>query len=306
MGFRRGVLAALLLLPAVSAVASQDFRLRIDDFTTIDAWSAHPADGVALALAADAGALRMDFDIPGGGWAIARRELKLPLPDDYVFSFRIRGDARPNHLEFKLVDASGENVWWHVKRDLVFTADWQTVRIKKRQLGFAWGPQGGGEIQQVAAIEFAITAGQGGAGSVWIDDLALETILPGRGPAPPTVASASSGEAPARVLDGDPATAWTPAPADSAAWLRVDLGRIAEFSGLALDWLPDQAPADYQLEASLDGERWDSLAASRARQGRRDLLFAPEAEARYLRLRAAGDPPATGRRPPSPSSPCNP
>ncbi len=127
-------------MAAANAAAYSERRL-LGDGEQLALWTAHPADGVALTLAADAGALRLDFDIPGGGYAIARRELELELPDDYVFSFRLRGEARPNHLEFKLVDASGENVWWHVKRDLAFTADWRTIRIKKRQIGFAWGPR---------------------------------------------------------------------------------------------------------------------------------------------------------------------
>ena len=271
-----GILASLLLLggapgapaaPAAPSAPSAVERVLLGDGEQLALWSAQPADGVALALAADAGALRLDFDIPGGGYAIARRELSLDLPADYVFSFRLRGAARPNHLEFKLVDASGENVWWHVKRDLVFTADWQTIRIKKRQLGFAWGPLGGGEIQHVAAIEFAVTAGQGGAGSVWIDELALEAIPPQPDPAPAPIAQASSGSPAARSLDGDPATAWTPLATDADPWLTLDLGRVGEFSGLALDWLPGRAPAAYRVEASLDGERWDSLAAPRARQG---------------------------------------
>ena len=283
---------AVLLLLAASGGAAAAARILIDDGEQAALWSAHPADGVALSLAEDAGALRLDFDIPGGGYAIARRELGLDLPDDYVFSFRIRGDARPNSLEFKLVDESGENVWWHVKRDFAFTADWRTIRIKKRQLGFAWGPQGGGEIRRVAAIEFAITAGQGGAGRVWIDELALEAVLPEQDPAPAPTAAASSGSPAARVLDADPETAWSPLAADADPRLSLDLGRIGEFSGLRLDWLPGRMPAVYRMETSLDGERWDSLAAQRARQGHSDYLFSPEAEARYLRLRlAAGDSP---------------
>ncbi len=70
---------ALLALAAAHPVDTLRPRL-LDDFERLAPWSAHPADGVALALAADEGALRLDFDIPGGGYAIARRELRLDLP----------------------------------------------------------------------------------------------------------------------------------------------------------------------------------------------------------------------------------
>ena len=107
----------------------------------------------------------------GSGYAVAHKDLSLDLPENYAFTFRIRGACAANHLEFKLIDSTGENVWWSVRRDVRFPNDWETYKIKKRQISFAWGPQGGGEIRHVAAIEFAITPGLVGAGSVWIDEL---------------------------------------------------------------------------------------------------------------------------------------
>ena len=153
----------------------------VDDFEDIAAWSAHPAEGVALGLASDAGehgrALRLDVRFTRGtGYAVARRAVSLDLPADYVFRFRLRGDIPANHLEFKLVDSTGQNVWWHVRRDLEFPRAWRTISTRKRQIRFAWGPAGGGELRHVAAIEIAVTAGAGGAGSVWLDDLALEPV----------------------------------------------------------------------------------------------------------------------------------
>jgi len=282
------------LLGAARAALGPERTVLVDDFARPELWTAHPADGVALSLAGDAGALRLDFSIPGGGYAIARREVDLELPDDYVFSFRIRGEARPNHLEFKLVDASGENVWWHVKRDLAFTADWRTIRIRKRHLSFAWGPRGGSTLRRVAAIEFAITAGQGGAGRVWIDDLELRA-LPPAGPAPAPRARASSGMGPERVIDGDAATTWSPLAVDEAPWLELDLGRDREFSGITLDWLPGRGAAAYRLEARLADGEWATLVAVAGGDGGRDRHFLPESEARHLRLRPLlGETPAGG------------
>ena len=60
-----------------------------------------------------------------------------------------------NTLEFKLVDASGENVWWYNQRNVEFPTTWTTFSRKKRQISFAWGPLGGGELRRVAAIEIA-------------------------------------------------------------------------------------------------------------------------------------------------------
>ncbi|NTV04051.1 carbohydrate-binding protein, partial [bacterium] len=141
-----------------------------------EGWRAQPADGVTMALADDDGALRLDFGFTGGGYAIARREVDLALPQNYAFSFRLRGACPVNTLEFKLVDETGENVWWRVERAIEFPAQWRTVTIKKRQLEFAWGPGGGAPLRGISAVEIVVTAAEGGVGSVWIDDLTLQEL----------------------------------------------------------------------------------------------------------------------------------
>ena len=80
-------------------------------------------------------ALRLDFDFHGhGGYADRAQGVRLALPANYAFSFRIRGDAPPNNLEFKLIDSSGDNVWWMQRRDFVFPdATGRTVTLKKRR-----------------------------------------------------------------------------------------------------------------------------------------------------------------------------
>src|SRR3954453_1235666 len=101
-------------------------------------WTAHPSDGVEMHLTREAEINRIDFDFHGhGGYAIARREVNLDLPPKYEFVFRIRGDAPPENLEFKLIH--GDDVWWLNRRDVHFSRDFTTVRTKKRQIRFAWG-----------------------------------------------------------------------------------------------------------------------------------------------------------------------
>ncbi len=276
--------------------------LIVDDMDDPSRWTAHPADGVALTLGRDAGArdgsLRLDFRFAGGGWAIARRTLDLELPDNWVFTLRVRGAAPPEHLEFKLIDQTGENVWWHVKRDFAFPDEWRTITIRKRQVSFAWGPAGGGEPRRVAAVELAITAGSGGQGTVWFDDLELRALPPAGATPPAPVASASScrrGRGPARVLDHDATTAWEPRRDDGAPWLALDLGEPREFGGLTLAWAPGRHAADYALEGTLDGATWDTLAVVSGGNGGRDHLYLPDGEALRLRLRP--------RRPPGAAAP---
>ena len=284
-------LVPVLLIAATAARAEGTGAIVVDSCDDAAAWSARPADGVGLVVSADttdAGrALRLDFRFTGGGYAVVHRDLSLDLPDNWAFRFRLRGAAPPNHLEFKLIDASGENVWWNVHRDLEFPATWRTFSVKKRQVTFAWGPLGGGDIRHVAAIEFAVTAGSGGEGTVWLDDLELVPLPPEGTPLPAVVATASSarfGRPASAALDGRP-TAWMPASRDTAPSLRLDFGVVREFGGLDLEWAPGRQPRRYAVDRSEDGAAWETVREVVDGDGGRDPLFLPESEARYVRVR---------------------
>ncbi len=74
---------------------------------------------LSTAGAGQSAALQMDFDFKGGGgFVVARRALSRPMPEDFAVTFRLRGRGAPNNLELKLVDATGQNVWRHVHKDL--------------------------------------------------------------------------------------------------------------------------------------------------------------------------------------------
>jgi TonB family protein len=173
--------------------------LVVDSFDSVSQWSTNPAEGVEITVHPDSGrhgrGMRLDFDFHGHpGYGIIHRKVDLELPANYEFKFSVRGEAPTNTLEFKLVDTTGENVWWSNNRYFIFPREWRTIARKQRQICFAWGPTGdsapklydprapgcrlGIDIHRVAAIEFAITAGSGGKGSVWIDDLSLSPLDP--------------------------------------------------------------------------------------------------------------------------------
>ncbi|HTL05929.1 MAG TPA: discoidin domain-containing protein [Gemmatimonadales bacterium] len=280
----------LLLVARVLQTTALPAPRLIDGFERVDGWTPHPADGVTMRLGSGPGkqgkALRLDFAFTGGGYAIAHRGLALALPSNYAFSFWLRGEAKPNTLEFKLLDAGGENVWWYTERDRVFDGAWHKVTIRRRQIGFAWGPQGGGSISRVAAIELVITAGAGGGrGTLWFDELTLAT-LPEITPyvlSPRVRASRFVPEYPAdAALDGDTTTAWR-APRPTAT-LTVDFLQSREFGGLSLLWEPRRKAARYQVSVSDDGVRWQAVELRQSGPDPHDYLFLPETQSRYLRL----------------------
>jgi len=165
----------------MSPVFAHQPRL-LDGFEDLALWQAGTSDGVRASLRAVEGlegqALCLDFDFAGvAGYASARRALAIDFPPDYEFSFFIRGDAPVNNLEFKLSDASGDNVWWVNRRDFEFPREWQLVKIKKRQIEFAWGPTPNRTLTHSLALELVVKAGSGGGqGSVCFDQLSFREL----------------------------------------------------------------------------------------------------------------------------------
>ncbi|HET6230290.1 MAG TPA: discoidin domain-containing protein [Longimicrobiaceae bacterium] len=263
----------------------------LDGFDSIAVWKAAPSDGVSLALSADSGfdgrAMRMDVDFHGGGgYAVAHRALPLDLPENYEISFRIRGTVPPNNLEFKLIDSTGDNVWWVNRRDFVFSPDWTRVVIRKRDVQFAWGPLGGGDLMHVAALEFAVTAGSGGKGSVWIDELDIsprEPIRPYDATPAVTATSSAGGSAAGAAMDGDSVTAWRSGAGETQS-LTIDFQRMRELGGLTVDWDAADFARFYEVRTSADGERWEKVYNVANGDGRRDHIYLPDTEARLVRL----------------------
>jgi hypothetical protein len=264
----------------------------LDDFETLAGWTATASEGARLELAHDAGragmALRLDFEFGAmGGFVIARKEIAPRLPDNYVLSFEMRGDALPNALEFKLVDRSNRNVWRFRRAEAPFPATWTRVVVRKRRIEFAWGPAAGGDPRNIYAIEFAIASGQGGKGSVWIDDLRLEPREPAtRVDRPPAIRASTSapGAEPERMLDNDLRTAWRSGALATGQWLILDLLGRREYGGLVIDWDREDFATKYRVEVSDDGKQWTAAYETPSGKGGRDYVYMPDAESRHLRI----------------------
>jgi hypothetical protein len=262
MMVRLALLLAALFAGASPALAQS--RL-LDDFGRPEFWQAKASDGVAATGTPFDGGLRLDYDFTkGSGYAFLRRELPLDLPDNFELSFRLRGSGAANALEMKLVDASGDNVWWHRKADYVAPGEWATIRIKRRQIEFAWGPIQDKNLKRAAAIEFVVAAGSGGGkGWIAVDDLTI-TPLPVPPATPPTPIVSGGDNKP----------------------LMLDLGYVREFGGLKLDWA--RAAADYAVQLSNDRKAWRTVREVRGSDGSTDWIKLEESEARFVRIVPAG------------------
>jgi F5/8 type C domain len=229
--------------------------------------------------------LRLDYDFHGGGgFVVMRKEVHFTLPETFEFSLGLRGDGLRNHFEFKVADPGGSNAWRFLQSEFQLPEDWQTVRIRERDLPFAWGPAGGGGPPAVGAIELVIAAGPGGSGWVCFTELALEDqslhLFNDVRASSHTVDSN-----PADVFSSETADLWRAAPDDEHPWWEVDFGQMIRFGGLVIDWPEADLSRGYQIDCSADGETWTELYKATQALGFRSHIPAPYAESRMLRFR---------------------
>lgn len=265
----------------------------LDEMEDISGWKSLASDGVSASVHAAKGvegnALVLEFDLAGtAGYAAATRVLPTTLPEDYEISFWMRAEAGRNNFEVKFVDASGENVWWYRRANYQFSGDWQQVRIKRRQIDFAWGTASDRTLRNFQSIEFVLSAGDdGGRGNLWFDRLSLKPVTPERTRTQPSARASSeaAGSAAALAIDGKTATMWRSARSGAAAQtLEIDLKAVREFGGLEIDWARGLHAPRYSIETSLNGSRWQKARTVDASNGGRDSHLMPESEARYIRL----------------------
>ncbi|BDU16248.1 discoidin domain-containing protein [Lysobacter auxotrophicus] len=290
---------AFALVP-VTAWAQGVGEVRVlDDFESTTPWQVVTSDQVTGTLrkvpGADGQAVCLDYDFNGvSGYAGLQRELLIDYPDNYAFSFQLRGDSPRNDLQFKVVDDSGDNVWWVNKPRYEFPKNWTPVVYKQRHISRAWGPAPDPTLRRSRKIEFTIYNSAGGKGSVCFDQLTFRK-LPPQDDSPLTgdaSATVESGNGPARnAIDGDATTAWRAAPgAATAPQFTLDLRKPREFGGLVLDWLPREHASDYRIELSDDGAQWRVAREVSGSNGGRDHIALPESEARFVRLTATKAP----------------
>jgi hypothetical protein len=259
----------------------------LDDFDSLAPWTTVTSTQVTATLHLAPGngggqSLCMDFDFHGvSGYVGIARALPLDYPADYAFAFDWRGVAPANDLQLKLVDASGDNVWWVQRPKQPVPGNWTHLRYRKRHVSRAWGPSPETELKHSAGLEFTLASGDGGKGTVCFDHLRFTPLRPDDG-SPLRATAVSGGATAAAALDGREDTLWHGRFSDRAA-LVMDLGRVREFGGVSLAWSA-QSASDYDLAVSDDRKAWRTVRKVRGSDGGRDWLALPESESRFLRL----------------------
>ena len=284
--FFAGIAVSLLAAQLLAESAAGPQGRLLDAMDKAGGWEIVASDGVKLSLAAERDAdgspvMRLDYDFASGaGYAGIRRKWaggEFKLPENYAFSFMVKGRLPLNNLEFKLLDPSGDNVWWVNRRSFEFKKNWERLFYRKRHIGFAWGPSSA-PLQEVSGLEFVVSSVNGGRGSVWLRDLRFYDLPP------------------ARTFNEEPL------PEAGTGELTLDLRHDREFGGVAITWrdpgdtktrLPSRALVEISDGPPGSGSSWRTAAELDGPLQDRSFVALPDSSGRALRVRAldsAGQP----------------
>jgi hypothetical protein len=153
----------LLALTLIAAAPSQAAVL--DDMKDATPWKAIASDQVKASIRRDPkdDSLCLDYDFAGvSGYAVLRRELPLDWPADFALTTQLKGHGPANDVQIKLVDASGDNVWWVNRPAMPLPQTLTDHSFKRRHIAFAWGPTQERTLTRSQFIEFVVVAGQRG------------------------------------------------------------------------------------------------------------------------------------------------
>jgi hypothetical protein len=197
--FASFALAVVACLVAVPTVAADKARV-LDSFDTSTGWLATHTDDVSATLRTVPGrtgqALCLAYDFNGvSGAASIRKTLPVDFPEGFALSFDVRGSMPPNTLQLKLIDDSGDNVWWFQQAHFVPGTTWKTIEATSRQVEFAWGPVKDRTLRHTRELEFVVYAeaqpsGAANRGEVCFDNLRLTARKPEAVAMPPPTVNA--------------------------------------------------------------------------------------------------------------------
>ncbi|HRY30578.1 MAG TPA: carbohydrate binding domain-containing protein [Elusimicrobiota bacterium] len=176
----------------------------VDDFEA--GWNSASHETTTVALEAAPGRTgngqKITYDLKDTKqWVAVSKPLTLGNFSGKALEFWVKGKGKNNVLEIKVMDGDGSN--FGVKKEgLTATPGWTRVVVTNTDLAYWWG--GDKVLGPVTELHFAISAADGGAGEVLLDDLRVG--------AAPNAASLKDGV----IDDGESLAGWATSQAEGA------------------------------------------------------------------------------------------
>jgi len=138
------------------------------------------------------------------------------------------------------------------------------------------GTVGWGNDSKVDSIQFVVSAGTGGTGTIFIDDFRLEPMVPDSTPLPvPTISASSSmdGHPAEYAVDTSNTTYWESSGKSKTESLTIDRRQLRDLGGLTINWKGKAFATKYNVELSDNGHTWDTAYRVSESNGGTDNIF---------------------------------
>ena len=137
-------------------------------------------------------------------------------------------------------------------------------------------PAGGGTLRKLGPVEFIISAGPGGKGTVWLEDFRFCEPHEPQSTRGHGVQQRQGVRSQTPCSAGKAASGWRSAPRDLKPWLQLDFHQAREYGGLVIEWEPRPAQRAFAVQASDDGRKWRAIHRSRCAEGVRSFIYLPK------------------------------
>lgn len=282
-----------ILIPCIffSFLFAQSSRksILLDDCHNFKQWITFQSAGVEVVHANDKKGIRFDVNFSkGSGYGGIVRNFNSTIPENYEISFMMKATVPVNNFEIKVSsDSAGENIWWVNNKNYSYPTEWQRIVIKKRHISFAWGTKPASYPEKLSRMEIVVTAGTGGKGSVWIDDVTLTELprIPKKIPLPAADASSFNKQNgnPLNVLHNKQGS-WI-SKSNKNEWIELDMKYDKEFGAIHLVWDNSLKDVSYDIQTSFDRKKYKAISSIVKGKTGIALHYLPEYESRYVRIK---------------------
>jgi hypothetical protein len=223
--------AAKKAAPAAKAAPEAGGSGRVLDSFDVNDWVPANHEKCTISVTSAPGkvgsALKITYDLKDSHqWVALGKTFNIPALHGQALEFWLKGTGAANTLEIKMVDEDGSN-FGVKKTGLTKTDGWTKVTLNDNDFTYWWG--GDNTLQGAHDIQFAISAGEGGAGEIMLDEL---KVVP---------AKVSAAAAAGLLDDGESVVDWSPAHADGGnISLATESGQKGKALAITYDFPQDQ------------------------------------------------------------------
>ncbi|MFH1414550.1 MAG: discoidin domain-containing protein [Elusimicrobiota bacterium] len=253
------------VLAAALAISNKAHCKIIDDFEKLNNWkSENPEVKLKMTRGIKGFGTFINYK-PGDSQQTVmffREIIFLDIPDDYRIGISAKGDSLNCDIGIELIDLNENSILFEWQ-DITLDSEWKDLRLLKKNARYS-GKITDKPPAEIKKIKLYITAEPGAGSRIYLDELIIEPVMPGKIKGDTLITSSSStGDeySPDNAFDGDMKTKWL-SRTSQTEWISIDMGVDKQLLGLII-YRQDEGKTAYNIEVSTDNVLWNNICSVR-------------------------------------------